>query len=79
MSESFPVCGATNEPSTPSMPLDRQEMHAERRPWIAPSVVPHSTLTVLTQSALPQPLSLLFLQSSIQCFNHNGNPVPCPP
>jgi hypothetical protein len=68
MSETSSMSGAVNEPSTPSM----------RRRWTAPSVVPHSTLTTLTQSALPQPLSLLFLQSSIQCFNHNGNPVPCP-
>jgi len=53
--------------------------HSERRPWVAPNLVPHSTLTELTQSALPQPLSLLFLQASIsQCFDHNGNPTPCP-
>ena len=64
--------------SEPLMPHDRNDAHPERRQWVAPSLAPHSTLTVLTQSALPQPLSLLFLQSSIQCFNHNGNPVPCP-
>jgi hypothetical protein len=75
MSESSPVSGAVNEPS---MPLDAHHAHSKRRRWIAPSLAPHSTLTVLTQSALPQPLSLLFLQSSIQCFNHNGNPVTCP-
>jgi hypothetical protein len=68
MSESSPVSGVANEPSTSS----------KRRTWIAPSLAPHSTLTVLTQSALPQPLSLLFLQASVQCFNHNGNPAPCP-
>lgn len=51
---------------------------AKRRPWIVPSLAPHSTLTVLTQVPLRQPLSLLFLQASVQCFNHNGNPVPCP-
>jgi hypothetical protein len=68
MSESSPVRGAVNEPSVSS----------KRRKWVAPTLAPHSTLTVLTQSALPQPLSLLFLQASIQCFNHNGNPVPCP-
>ncbi|MDB4911172.1 MAG: hypothetical protein JWO39_1995 [Gemmatimonadetes bacterium] len=67
MSESSPVRGAVIEPSASS----------KRRTWVAPTLAPHSTLTVLTQSALP-PLSLLFLQASIQCFNHNGNPVPCP-
>jgi hypothetical protein len=78
MSESSPVSGAVNEPSTPSMPHDAHHAQTRRRRWIAPALAPHSTLTVLTQSALPQPLSLLFLQASIQCFNHNGNPVPCP-
>lgn len=78
MSESSPVSGVANEPSSPSMPNDPHSVHSKRRRWIAPSLASHSTLTVLTQSALPKPLSLLFLQSSIQCFNHNGNPVPCP-
>ena len=78
MCESSPVSGAVNEPPTPSVTFDQPHAHPERRRWTAPSLAPHSTLTVLTQSALPQPLSLLFLQSSIQCFNHNGNPVPCP-
>jgi hypothetical protein len=77
MSESSPVSGVDNEPSTPSMPLDPRHAHSERRRWVAPSLAPHSTLTVLTQSTLPQPLSLLFLQSSIQCFNHRGEPIPC--
>ncbi len=78
MSESFPVSGVVNEPSTTWITSDQQHAHPERRRWTAPRLAPHSTLTVLTQSALPQPLSLLFLQASIQCFNHNGNPVPCP-
>jgi len=52
---------------------------SERRTWVAPSLAPHSTMTVLTQVPLPAPLSLLFLQSSRQCFNQDGNPVPCPP
>jgi hypothetical protein len=51
----------------------------DRRRWVAPCLAPHSTLMTLTQVSLPQPLSLLFLQASVQCFNHNGNPVPCPP
>lgn len=50
-----------------------------RRHWITPSLAPHSTLTTLTQLPLPQPLSLLFLQSSRQCFDQNGTPVACPP
>jgi hypothetical protein len=78
MSESSPVSGAVNESSALSMAVDPHRTQSKRRRWIAPSLAPHSTLTVLTQSALPQPLSLLFLQSSIQCFNHNGNTVPCP-
>ena len=52
--------------------------HSERRQWIAPTLAPHSTMTTLTQVPLRQPLSLLFLQASIQCFDHNGNPAPCP-
>jgi len=50
----------------------------DRRRWVAPNLAPHSTLTTLTQMPLPQPLSLLFLQASVQCFDHNGNPAPCP-
>ena len=75
MSDISPARAADKESS---MPLDAQHDHAERRRWVAPTLAPHSTMTVLTQSPLPQPLSLLFLQSSIQCFDHNGNPVPCP-
>jgi hypothetical protein len=67
--------GGNNEPM---MPRESRREPAERKRWIAPTLAPHSTMTVLTQSPLPQPLALLFLQSSIQCFNHNGNPVPCP-
>jgi len=48
-----------------------------RRTWVAPSLAGHSTLTELTQVPLSQPLSLLFLQTS-QCFDQDGNPVPCP-
>jgi hypothetical protein len=52
-----------------------------RRPWAAPTLAPHSTMTELTKVPLPQPLSLLFLQlSTSQCFDQNGVPVtPCPP
>lgn len=75
MSDLSAARGAASEPR---MPHDPQHDNPARRRWIAPTLEAHSTLTVLTQSALPQPLSLLFLQSSIQCFNHNGNPVPCP-
>ena len=52
--------------------------HSERRHWVAPTLAPHATMTALTQLPLGQPLSLLFLQASVQCFNHNGNPAPCP-
>jgi hypothetical protein len=69
---------AHDEPVSPLMPLDSHRARTCRRRWIVPSLAPHSTLTVLTQSPLHQPLSLLFLQASIQCFDHNGNPVPCP-
>jgi hypothetical protein len=62
-----------------STPYDSRLLRSARRPWIAPCLAPHSTLTVLTQAPLPQPLSLLFLQASIsQCKDQNGNPVPCP-
>jgi hypothetical protein len=75
MSDFSPARGADNESP---MSHDLEHDQSERRRWIAPTVVPHSTMTELTQSALPQPLSLLFLQSSIQCFDHGGFPVPCP-
>ena len=75
MSELSPVRVSGNEHSA-SPPLQRSS--SRRLAWVSPTLSPHSTMTVLTQSALPQPLSLLFLQSSVQCFNHNGNPVPCP-
>jgi hypothetical protein len=78
MSESFPVSDAANESSMSAEPIDTQRAVSGRRQWIAPTLAPNSTLTVVTQSALPQPLSLLFLQSSVQCFDHNGNPAPCP-
>ena len=50
---------------------------SERRCWVTPTLAPHSTLTVVTQVPLPQPLSLLFLQNS-QCFDQDGVPKPCP-
>jgi hypothetical protein len=75
MSEFSAESGAHGESA---MPHDQRHDRPKRRRWVAPSVTPHSTMTVLTQSPLPQPLSLLFLQSSIQCFNHSGTPVPCP-
>lgn len=50
---------------------------AERRLWVAPSLSPHSTLTLVTQVPMAKPLSLLFLQSS-QCFDQDGVPKPCP-
>lgn len=78
MSDSSPLSSANNDPANPSIPPEESQNRSERRRWVAPSVAPHSTLTVLTQAPLPQPLSLLFLQSSIQCFDHNGNPAPCP-
>lgn len=50
---------------------------SQRRRWVTPSLAGHSTLTELTQVPLPQPLALLFLQTS-QCFDQDGNPAPCP-
>lgn len=78
MSEFSPLSSLHNDPANPSMPHEAYQDRSERRRWVAPSVAPHSTLTVLTQAPLPLPLSLLFLQASIQCFDHNGNPAPCP-
>lgn len=60
-----------------SGPSLRNHYGRERRHWVAPSLAPHSTLTMLTQVPFTQPLSLLFLQSS-QCFDQDGNPAPCP-
>ncbi len=67
MSERFPVNGMHRDSAN----------GVERRQWIAPTLAAHTTLTTLTQTPLHKPLNLLFLQSSIQCFDHNGNPVPC--
>jgi hypothetical protein len=48
-----------------------------RRAWVAPELHAQSTLTIVTQATPPGPLSLLFLQASVQCFDGLGNPVPC--
>lgn len=80
MSELTLRLGVPADPAKSSMPLAPRIDGAIRRTWIAPIVASHSTMTSLTQSALPLPLSLLFLQSSTQCFDQDGNPVlPCPP
>jgi hypothetical protein len=50
-----------------------------RRSWVTPVLEPHSTMTAVTQTPVPVPLDLLFLQSSIsQCFDANHQPVTCP-
>ena len=74
MSEFSPLLGVHADPASALKSIDA----SARRFWIAPSLAPHSTMTTLTQAPLPQPLSLLFLQSSRQCFDQDGNPVPCP-
>jgi hypothetical protein len=80
MSEFSQLPGVHPDPAESQMPLATRLNGSDRRVWIAPSMAPHSTMTTLTQSALPLPLSLLFLQSSTQCFDQDGNPVlPCPP
>ncbi len=48
-----------------------------RRAWVAPELRAQSTLTVVTQVTSPAPLTLLFLQASVQCIDAHGNPVPC--
>lgn len=56
--------------SVPSSPL--------RQRWVQPALLAHSTMTAVTQTALPMPLKLLFLQASIsQCHDANGAIVPC--
>lgn len=57
--------------------MEMNEKPETRRPWVAPELRAQSTLTVVTQVTSPAPLSLLFLQASIQCFDALGNPVPC--
>ena len=79
MSELSPVGGVHDDSANQSASHDAHHDRFERRRWVAPGLSPHSTLTVLTQLPLRQPLSLLFLQSSRQCFDQNGNPTPCPP
>jgi len=55
------------------------EKQDARREWVRPLLRTQSTLTTVTQVASPVPMSLLFLQASnAQCFDSNGNPVPCP-
>lgn len=50
----------------------------DRRRWLRPTLVSHSTLTVVTQANLPLPLNLLFLQQSLsQCIGSNGDHVAC--
>ncbi|MEO6211233.1 MAG: hypothetical protein ABIQ10_14045 [Gemmatimonadaceae bacterium] len=79
MTEFLPVIAQHDRAKAPNAD-DAQPYCCQRRAWVTPSLAGHSTLTALTQAPLPQPLSLLFLQSSTQCFDQNGNPVtPCPP
>lgn len=78
MSEFSSVSGIHDDFQRLAVTADFARDRSDRRVWIAPALFPHSTMTELTQSPLRQPLSLLFLQSSVQCFNHLGNPVPCP-
>ncbi|MEO9116232.1 MAG: hypothetical protein ABI311_08725 [Gemmatimonadaceae bacterium] len=79
MSDFSPLRGARDEAASAALPHEIRRDGSARRGWMAPSLAPHSTMTELTQSPLPQPLSLLFLQSSItQCVNHLGETVPCP-
>ena len=49
-----------------------------RRKWIRPELESQSTLTTVTQLGSPVPMSLLFIQASLQCFDSHGNPVACP-
>lgn len=80
MSELLPLPGVHTDPVETKVSDVSRDHLPDRRSWTAPSVVQHSTMTTLTQAALPTPLSLLFLQSSIQCRDQDGNPVtPCPP
>jgi hypothetical protein len=59
--------------------MDMNDKPETRRAWVAPELRAQSTLTVVTQSTAPAPLTLLFLQASAQCFDSHGNPVVCPP
>jgi len=80
MSDSYPVGSVDDDSAIPSVSHDALQRHSHRLRWVVPSLALHSTLTILTQSPLPQPLNLLFLQASlIQCKNQDGNIVPCPP
>ncbi len=79
MSESPRASRIHHELANPAEANTSHDARCERRLWISPVLAPHSTLTTMTQVPPHRPLSLLFLQSSItQCFDHNGNPAPCP-
>jgi len=71
------------EKSTPAVhapgaiEMQKQKPREERRQWIRPTLESQSTLTTVTQSTSLVPMSLLFLQTSAQCFDGFGNPVPC--
>jgi hypothetical protein len=57
--------------------MEMNEKPETRRPWVTPELRTQSTLTVVTQATSPVPMTLLFLQVSVQCFDGLGNPVPC--
>ena len=50
-------------------------LRRDRKAWIAPELVRQASLTTLTQFSVST--ALLFLQTSGQCFDANGNPIPC--
>ncbi len=77
MSEFSSVSGTRDDFVRPSVSRGISRSGSARRMWVAPTLAPHSTLTELTQTPLRTPLTLLFQQSSVQCFNHLGENIPC--
>lgn len=67
-----------SSPFVGAMQVEKNRETEARRAWVQPTLLPHSTLTVVTQVTSPMPLTLLFLQASVsQCFDAHGNPIPC--
>lgn len=78
MSPFSPSRAVRADPVEPSITSGTGPASCDRRRWLRPTLVSHSTLTVVTQANLPMPLNLLFLQlSKSQCIGSDGEHVPC--
>lgn len=72
------LCLARDDSQLLPSVLDLADSNIARKPWLQPTLSPHSTMTTVTQAAVPGPLMLLFLDASTtQCFSPDG-PIQCP-